>query len=248
MRSWYVCISFVLFVLSRISQALQYLTSTAYGSNSCNPDTQISTQKCHILEQCFDLGPGFWGDHLYGIYVYAPSKDLGVQTDDTVSTNIYAMATYTNPECTVKNIMKPMAIISSPCASSSCCETTTVADSNTSISYMILESVPQCPSDDVINGDIEKEKESSMESASESSASANANGTPFSDLQILATVCIFYMIWRHVHERKRADGGSEYTSVDNDDETIEVQLPSVRDISVDLMFKTTYTNNYQQIE
>lgn len=167
---------------------------------------------------------------MYGIYVYAPSKDLGVQSDDTVSMNVYAMATYTDSDCTVKNTINPMAILSSSCASSSCCETTTVIESNTSISYMILESVPLCPSVDVINGDIEE---------------SNANETSLFTWQFFVFLVAGYMILFHINERKRIFDNSGYTNVDNNDESVEVELPSIQ--GSDKMFRTIHISDYQQV-
>ena len=168
--------------------------------------------------------------------MYAPSKDLGVQSDDTVSMSVYAMATYTDPDCTVKNTINPMAILSSSCASSSCCETTTVTDSNTSISYMILESVPLCPSVDVINGDVEEGSDF---------LDSDANGISLFNWQFFVFLVAGSMILCHINERKQIFDNSGYTNVDNNDESVEVGLPSIQ--GSDKMFRTIYSSDYQEV-
>ena len=202
--------------------------------------TLLGPQKCHILEQCFDLGPGYWGEHLYGIYVYASSKDLGVQNDDAVPMNVYAMATYTDSACTVKNTINPMAILSSSCTSSSCCKTTTVTESNVSISYLILESVPVCPSDDAIIGGIKE--------TTTVTGLVDANGVQFFNWQFLMLFIVAYMIVLQIHERKQtAARNNGYTNVDNNDnDTVEVELPSIH--GSDKMFRTTRNSDYEEVE
>ena len=190
------------------------------------------------MEQCFDLGKGFWGDHLYAIYVYTPSKDLGVQDDDAIATNVYAMATYTDPDCTVKNTINPVSILSSSCASSSCCKTTRLEGPNVTISFNILELVSECPSDDLITGSVEEGK----------SPQVSSLGAKFSDWQFIAFAIASCVLLLKILEPKRASKFNKhgYTNVDDHDEIVEVELPSIN-VS-DKMFKTTYSSDYQQVE
>ena len=147
--------------------------------------SQIGLKKCHILEECIRKG-----DNLYAMYVYTPTKDLGIQADDSVNSNVYAMATYTDSSCTVKNTVDPRAVLSSSCLPSTCCETTMIDDSETTVTYMVLEEASYCPSDGLGQAD--------------PSANTWTVGSRW-----VVVMCLAIALGVYGHAQKRATGGGK---------------------------------------
>ena len=149
-----IVIGLLIFILTKIclTVAQSCITADVFSDSSCSINSVIGQESCRVLNKCINMGAGSWGDSLYAYYIYVSSKVLGVNDDgesgdDFNSDNkyVYAMMTYTDSYCTIKNTENPMSILTLGCAPDSCCQTTSLTDTNSVVNYMIFNEVSSCP-------------------------------------------------------------------------------------------------------